>query len=303
MENLSAGCRQLQRLCEQYADAIDDYRQTLIGIGVGAGIVTIAGAALTVFTLGGSDAAAAAGDAALTAEAAAAADAFAIAEADLAASAAVAEAEAVLAATLAKLAAAGAFTVAAVAATPGSVSAAPGSGPVLTGTPLSMPASVTPLPPIAPSGVFPAYSPPEQVAATAWAATLPTRDPNYGTADDRAYQVRVAGQPERRVQGIDGSSQWADGYRPQDGALVDAKHVRDPTCTPRTLAAVQEQQFATKFTLPKDEKEIRDYQAAIMNPSNHARYLEIDTDDPVTIGYWQYLTASNTLPSDVRYVP
>ena len=303
MENLSAGCRQLQRLCEQYADAIDDYRHTLIGIGVGAGIVTIAGAALTVFTLGGSDAAAAAGDVALTAEAAAAADAFAIAEADLAASAAVAEAEAVLAATLAKLAAAGAFTVAAVAATPGSASAAPGSGPVLTGTPLSMPASVTPLPPIAPSGVFPAYSPPEQVAATAWAATLPTRDPNYGTADDRAYQVRVAGQPERRVQGIDGSSQWADGYRPQDGALVDAKHVRDPTCTPRTLAAVQEQQFATKFTLPKDEKEIRDYQAAIMNPSNHARYLEIDTDDPVTIGYWQYLTASNTLPSDVRYVP
>jgi hypothetical protein len=166
-----------------------------------------------------------------------------------------------------------------------------------------MPATVPPLPPIPPSGAYPPYSPQQQAAAAAWAATLPTRDPNYGTPDDRAYQVRVAGQPERRVYGADGSSQWADGYRPQDGALVDAKHVRDPACTPRTLQGIQEDQFATKFTLPKDEKEVRDYGAAITNPANHAQYLEVDTDDPVTVGYWQFLTASNAVPSDVRYVP
>ncbi|GAA0561518.1 hypothetical protein GCM10010172_50900 [Paractinoplanes ferrugineus] len=300
MENLSSACRQMQRMCDQYADAIDDCRTTLIAIGVGAGIITVAGVLLTVFTFGGSDAAAAAGDAALVAEAAAAADALAVAEAELAAAAAVAEAEAVLTSTLAKLAATGALTVAVVGATADSASA---QGPELSGVPLAMPATVPPLPPIPPSGVFPPYSAQDQAAAAAWAAGLPTRDPNYGTPDDRAYQVRVAGQPERRVYGADGSSQWADGYRSTDGALVDAKHVRDPSCTPRTLQGLAEEQFATKFTVVKDEKEVRDYGSAIANPANHAQYLEIDTDDEVTLSYWQFLTAGNDVPSDVRYVP
>jgi hypothetical protein len=62
--------------------------------------------------LGGSDAAAAAGDAALVADAAAAAEASAAAEAELAAVAAIAEAEWVIAAALANLLAAGAITAA-----------------------------------------------------------------------------------------------------------------------------------------------------------------------------------------------
>jgi hypothetical protein len=148
-----------------------------------------------------------AADAALVTEAADAADALAAAEADLAAAAAVAEAEAVLTSTLAKLAATGALTVAAVEATADSASAAPAQGPMLSGLPLAMPTTVPPLPPIPPSGAFPPYSPQGQAAAAAWAATLQTCDPNYGTPDDRAYQVRVAGQPERRVYGGDGSSQ------------------------------------------------------------------------------------------------
>jgi hypothetical protein len=45
------------------------------------------------------------------------------------------------------------------------------------------------------------------------------------------------------------------------------------------------------------------YGLAIANPNNHTRYLEIDTDDPETVGYWQYLAAANRVPSDVRYVP
>lgn len=45
------------------------------------------------------------------------------------------------------------------------------------------------------------------------------------------------------------------------------------------------------------------YGQAITNPSNHAQYLEIDTDDPETVGYWEYLAAANHVPSAVRYIP
>lgn len=299
MENLSAASRVMGRMCHDYADAIDTCRHTLIGLGVTAGIITTAGVLLTVFTFGGSDAAAAAGDAALVADAAVAAEALATAEAELAAAAVVAEAESVIAAELAKLAALGVITAGVVATTAGVANAGPG----LTGLPAAMPATVAPLPPIPASGTFPPYSAAQHAASAAWAATLQTRDPLYGTQDDIAYQVRVAGQPERYMPAGDGSGVWADGYRPGDGALVDAKHVRQPGCSPRTLAGLNEEQMATQFMLTKDQDEVARYGLAVANPANHAQYLEIDTDDPETVGYWQYLAAKDHVPSDVRYVP
>jgi hypothetical protein len=299
MENLSAACRAMSQICNQYADAIDTCRHTLIALGVTAGIITTAGILLTVFTFGGSDAAAAAGDAAIVADAAVAAEALAAAETELAAAAVVAEAESIIAAELAKLAAVGVIAVGLVAATSGAANAAPG----LTGLPMAIPAIVPPLPPIPSSGTFPPYTPQEQAQAAAWAATLNTRDPVYGTPDDIAYQIRTAGQPERYMPTGTGGGVWADGYRSSDGAIVDAKHVRQLGCSPRTLDGLNEQQFATKLLQPGDEDEVMRYGLAIANPGNHTRYLEIDTDDPETVGYWQYLAAANHVPSDVRYVP
>ena len=46
---------------------------------------------------------------------------------------------------------------------------------------------------------MPTSTPAQQAAALAWENTLDTRDPVYGTPDDIAYQVRVAGQPELYV--------------------------------------------------------------------------------------------------------
>lgn len=300
MENLSAGCRQMQRICEQYADAIDDCRHTLIGLGVAAGIITTAGVLLTIFTLGGSDAAAAAGDAALAADAAVAAEALAAAEADLAAAAAVAEAEAVIESALAKLLAAGVVTAAVV----GTADSASAAGPQLSSyTGLPAVATVPPLPPGAPSGLFPPYGPQDQAAATAWAATLDTRNPVYGKPDDIAYQIRTAGQPERRVFTSTGVPIWADGYRDTDGAIIDAKHVRNPGCSPRTLEGLNENQFRTSLVIEDDESEVLRYSGAVANPANHIQYLEIDTDGAETVGYWQYLAAAHHVPSDVRYVP
>ncbi|MFF9479754.1 restriction endonuclease fold toxin-2 domain-containing protein [Streptomyces sp. NPDC014733] len=290
MENISASCRLMHDACNEYADAIDTCRHTLIGLGVAAGVVTAAGVILTVFTLGASDGAAAAGDAALAGEAAAAAGVLATAEADSAAAAAVAEAEAIVARLAAQLNV-GAGTLSANGATPTNLlSSSSPAGPV------------GPVPPPTPPP-YPPYSPSEQAAAAAWIQTCPQRAPNYGNAEDRAYQVRVAGSPERSVDGADGSKIWADGYRPADGALIDAKNVRKMGCSPRQLRGIHEDSFSTGLMLGKDDSEIARYGEALRNPNNHAQYLEVDTPDQSTVGYWQYLCAKHHVPSNVRHVP
>lgn len=299
LENVSASCRLLRNMCDDYAQAIDDCRTTLIELGVAAGLVAVGGVLLTVFTFGGSDVAAAGGEAALAAEAAAAAEALTVAEASAASAAAVAEAEAIVASAASRLIITGgvAATATAIAAVP--ADAAPGIGVPAVGAGFG---AVGPVPPPVPL-VFPLFDPAAQAAATTWVHGLPSRPPNYGTPDDQAYQVRVAGSPERQMSGAHGEQVWADGYRPADGAIIDAKNVRNQGCSPRSLQGLQEGAVNTGFVLGKDESELSRYQAAIDNPANHAQYLEIDTPDPATVGYWQFLAARNHVKNNVRYVP
>jgi hypothetical protein len=297
MENLSASCRLMHNVCNEYADAIDTCRNTLIALGVAAGIITTAGVLLTFFTFGGSDAAAAAADAALAADAAVAAETLAAAEATAASAAAVAEAEAIVA----RLAASLVLTVGTVAAvTAGSTTEASAAPSMPPAGPVALPAG-DPIPPPVPPP-YPLYSPAEQAAAQTWAQGLPGRPPNYGTPADRAYQQRVAGAPERQMSGANGPV-WADGFRPSDGAIIDAKNVRKPGCSPRSLQGLQEEAFNTNLLLDGDESELSRYQGAIGNPANHAQYLEIDTPDPSTVGYWEFIAARNHVKHNVRYVP
>lgn len=299
MENISGACRLMHDACSQYAEAIDTCRETLIGLGVTAGVVTAGGVLLTVFTLGGSDVAAGAADAALVGEAAAAAELLATTEAGSAAAAAVAEAEAVVASLAARLGVGAGVAGATTLATVGGSTVANAAPAMPPGTPGPLVGPVGPQMPPA----FPLYSPAQSAAAQVWVAALPSRLPNYGTADDRAYQLRVAGTPERQMSGANGQQVWADGFRPADGAIIDAKNVRKQGCSPRTLQGLQEGSFNTNMLLKGDESELTRYQSAIDNPANHAQYLEIDTNDQSTTGYWQYLCASHHVTNNVRYVP
>lgn len=307
MENISAACRLMQQACDDYADAIGSCRSTLIGLATAAGVITAAGVVLTIFTLGASDAAAGAADAALAADAAVAAEALATAEADAAAAAAVAEAEAIVAQLAGRLAVtSGLTTVALGSAVVTGVDSAEAASPTQLASAGTQSAGAgvvaPPIPPPVPPP-YPLYSPAEQAAATTWVNGLQSRDPNYGNAADRAYQVRVAGSPERLMSGANGQTVWADGFRPADGAIVDAKNVRNQGCSPRTLQGLQENAFNTNLLLGKDSSEMSRYQTAIDNPANHAQYLEVDTNDQSTVGYWQYLCATNHVKSNVRYVP
>ncbi len=272
MENISAGCRLLANACNSYASSIDDLRSTIRNLAIAAGVVSVAGVIGTIFTLGLSDEAA---------------------------GAAIAEAEAIVAEAASQLNVdvAGASTTASVSGvtTPQGLA----QTVVLTANQTSL---VGPIGPSTPPA-FPLYTPAQQAAAAAWANTLPSRAPNYGNPDDQAYQLRMAGTPERLMSSANGSTVWADGFRPTDGAIIDAKNVRQQGCSPRSLNGLQQSDFATNLLSGKDSNELYRYGDAINNPANHAQFLEIDTNDPETVGYWQFLAAQQHVKNDVRYVP
>ena len=305
LENLSAACRLLQKQCESYADAIDHTKHVIEALGTAAGLITVGGAILSFFTFGGSDEGAGLADGAVADEAASAADALEAGEAvSSAGAAAVQEAEQIVAQLAAKLVVTGGIAAATVVASgAGSANAATGTSGLGSAAGGAGGGLVGPIPPANPPA-YPLYTAAQQKAAAAWVAGLPERPPNYGTAADKAYQVRMAGEPERRMAGANGTLVWADGFRSTDGAIIDAKNVRKLGCSARTLQGLEENDFGTNLMFNKDSDELYRYQQAIDNPANHAQFLEIDTPDPQTVGYWQFLLAEqHVTSSDVRYVP
>jgi hypothetical protein len=60
--------------------------------------------------------------------------------------------------------------------------------------------------------------------------------------------------------------------------------------------------FNTTTLGKNDNSELGRYHDVITNPAAHAQYLEIDTPDQTTVGYWQLLAAQNHVPSNFRVV-
>ncbi|MCB5181573.1 restriction endonuclease fold toxin-2 domain-containing protein [Streptomyces antimicrobicus] len=143
------------------------------------------------------------------------------------------------------------------------------------------------------------------------------------TDPDNAYQLRTAGYPEREVP-LAGKNRglMVDGVRPQDGYLVEAKHVRDPDCKKKSFRSLDR----VEDTLAKpvkvnaegkiawdpvvdamyagDEKELVRYKQAMANPANsEIRGLEIVTNGRDNAAYWQSMMAMTGTPGSTRYVP
>ncbi|MFJ1750928.1 restriction endonuclease fold toxin-2 domain-containing protein [Streptomyces sp. NPDC088116] len=140
---------------------------------------------------------------------------------------------------------------------------------------------------------------------------------------DNAYQLRIAGYPEREVP-LAGKKRglMVDGIRPADGYLVEAKHVRDPDCKKKSFRSLDR----VEGTLAKpvkannkgeiawdpvvdamyggDEKELVRYKQAMANPANtEIRGLEIVTNGRDNAAYWQSMMAMTGTPGSTRYVP
>lgn len=154
----------------------------------------------------------------------------------------------------------------------------------------------------------------EQADFRKWMSGLHRHDfANNRTEQDKAnrYQADTAGYPEYDLPlpPMDGekSIQQADGLRAEDGYALDAKYVNEPnSCkTARTLEKLQLPDDAKKpwETGPHegDEVEIQDYGRAIRADGSKIKGLEIITNGPETMAYWQYLMAKEGVPGSVRY--
>ncbi|MCZ1014385.1 restriction endonuclease fold toxin-2 domain-containing protein [Streptomyces noursei] len=184
-----------------------------------------------------------------------------------------------------------------------------------------------PLPPNHPNLLSPA----EQAAFRNWMRSLPAHGfAGGGNANtpENAYQMRVAGYPEREVPlpaeevGPSGKGLSVDGLRPADGYAVEAKYVRNPECksTYRRLSEVDKTlgtpvQFrpdgvTVKFEprrdamYPKDGEELIRYREAMSDPRNSKlKGLEIITNDKEGSAYWQSMMTMTGVQGTTRYEP
>lgn len=143
------------------------------------------------------------------------------------------------------------------------------------------------------------------------------------TNTDNAYQLRIAGYPEREVP-LDGHKRglMVDGVRPMDGYLVEAKHVRDPDCTKGSFRSIERVNSTLAKPIkvdtagkPKwdpvidpmygdDSRELTRYKKAMANPANsEKRGLEIVTNGKTNAAHWESMIAMNGATGSTRYVP
>ena len=294
LDHLQAACTKMANACNWQADHIDKLRSAIQGLAVTAGVVTAAGVLLTIFTLTLSD------EAALAADGAIAADAV-ILVADFGA----AEAASVEIASLAEVSELGQVAAAIPFVLPASADLTNVTNPPGLDTSFQIPTGVPDAIPPQPMPGFELLSPAEQAAALAWMAGLP-KQPISGTAPgspNYEYQLRVAGPIEYLMPGAAGPI-WADGFRPTDGAIVEAKFVRKPD-----LSCFRENNSNQRFdqsyagVMAQTRSEIARYAGVLADPNNHAKFLEVVTNDPLAAPYFQALMLEYGVPGRVRIVP
>ncbi|MFE3187120.1 restriction endonuclease fold toxin-2 domain-containing protein [Streptomyces violascens] len=177
-----------------------------------------------------------------------------------------------------------------------------------------------PLPP-APVPPPTLLTPTELASFTAWVNTLKpaglagSPDP---TKPENAYQLRIAGYPDRLIplSGPGKPTISADGMRPADGMMVDAKYVKgiDDDCKKSTFRKMSTFDIQDEYKpngdlkwnkknvlIGGDKKELIKYRQAI-DEHREVRGLEIVTNDQEAVPYWQTLMAMEQVKGSARYV-
>ncbi|MDT0380213.1 restriction endonuclease fold toxin-2 domain-containing protein [Streptomyces sp. DSM 42041] len=165
-------------------------------------------------------------------------------------------------------------------------------------------------PPSPPDPRFPPLTPMQRNSFDRWADSLRDGGFSGGTKAERDYQRRTAGYPEKEVP-IDPRKSargtlMVDGLRHTDGMAVEAKFVKKPGCTFRNLDDLQSpSNFQEKVLHKKDEQELFKYKSAIEYPGNadRLRGVEVATNDPDAVPYWNALLVAHEVPGYGRYAP
>jgi hypothetical protein len=298
--NLQSVCYELSAYCRTAADQIEDARSKIKWLLIGAGVVTVVGGLLTVFTFGGSDVAAGEIDAGIIAEAE---SIIAAAEAEITASMSatmITEIEEFLAGLSTVSVGTSAVTLAGVVTIVGGTAIVLGAGGTAYAAP---PPPGSPVP--TPGGTsYAPLTPAERAAFDAWKNSLHNW-PERGVGAEYDYQRRVAGPNVYRVPtGVPGVTIDADGLRSSDGAYVEAKHTGDPSCSPYNLDNADSFfQPLYKKILNDQDSEVQRYTMAIMNPANQGRFLEIDVNDPALVSYYVALMTKYHTRGRVVVIP
>ena len=83
-------------------------------------------------------------------------------------------------------------------------------------------------------------------------------------------------------------AKFADGFRPADGAIIDAKYVRnekDSCFTPNNENGRPD--WIYQKIMGDETAALQVYGGVLQNPANHAQFLEIETNNPLAALYFQ----------------
>jgi len=115
-----------------------------------------------------------------------------------------------------------------------------------------------------------------------WMDTLRTQAVKSPSLDSKQYQVRVTGSNlEYKVDTV-----WADGIRPADCMLLDAKYVGGNFDKSPYNESPEIREDVLEMIWRNVDLELQKYQSAILNPANPVIGLTIITNEPRSIPFW-----------------
>ncbi|MDA0140187.1 restriction endonuclease fold toxin-2 domain-containing protein [Solirubrobacter deserti] len=154
----------------------------------------------------------------------------------------------------------------------------------------------------APTGGYPTLQPfdtlppAKQAESQAWQDGLRQfQTPTHNAAGK--YEVEQTGPNNFSMEG-GGQKIDADGYRAADGSALEAKHVGSADRSPYVPDS-NAPQFLKDKTRRLTEGEIERYAAIVRDPGNPVRSLEVITNDPRAVPYFEEILAKYDLPSRV----
>jgi restriction endonuclease fold toxin 2 of polymorphic toxin system len=132
-----------------------------------------------------------------------------------------------------------------------------------------------------------------------WVNRAPTRPPQQPDKDFSKYQVKVAGPLEKLLAASSGEKVWADGVREADCRLLETKLVGPPENSP----FVNVENRIQEGIRHQVREEFARYGAVIRDPASPAIALEVITNEPRAVPFFESLLQEMGIPGEVVVRP
>lgn len=133
-----------------------------------------------------------------------------------------------------------------------------------------------------------------------WARDFPRKPTPNNTIRD-AYEIKHTGPENIQVEG-GGARVWADGMRSEDARLLEAKHVTNPDRSP-FVSDSKMPDFVREKIVTDVNDEFRRYGAVINDPNTPVKGLEVITNDPKAVPFFEGLMQKHNIPGQVVVKP